>query len=82
METSEEGQAAVVASTSFFMEKWRVPKEGRSGPLPEVSRTMSMLYMNQGHVKRVDTRIIIIWKNDSLDQVGFGQVCGYLRYAL
>lgn len=38
--------------------------------------------MNQGHVKRVDTGIMIIQKNDSLDQVGLGKVCGYLRYAL
>ena len=52
--------------------------EGRSGSLPEIARTMSTLYMNQGHVKRVDTTIVIIQKNDSPDQVDLGNVCGYL----
>lgn len=42
----------------FFREKWRVPKEGRAGPLPKASWTMSVLYMNWGHVRRVDPRMI------------------------
>ena len=42
----------------FFREKWRVPKEGRAGPLPKASWTMSVLYMNWGHVRRADPRMI------------------------
>lgn len=58
VETSQRGQTAGWgASTAFFIQKWRVPKEGRAGSLPKVSRTMSVLYTNQGHAKRVDPRI-------------------------
>lgn len=43
---------------------------------------MKIVYMNQGHVKTVDTRIIVIQKNDSFDQADLGKAHGYLRYVL
>ena len=52
------GQAAGWgASPAVFREKRRVPKEGRAGPSPKVSWTVSVLYMNWGHVRRVDRRM-------------------------
>ena len=58
VDASWRGQAAGWGvSPAFFREKWRVPKEGRAGPSPKVSWTMSVLYMNWGHVRRVDPRM-------------------------